>query len=209
MRTATSLTTAIALTSALSNGACNPFEPPCEEAVSLIDLQGWTLVPPERDPFVEGDPNEFFAPPNAPAEEDDRPRLCDESQTQPTQFGADPAFDIDTQLGCNWATLEQPLIEDLREGDDFTLRIFYFSQLNFPAAEAQVVVKLGDDVLADERVPIPTGSGLIGYQIPSPVSATKGERALWHVGNHGDNSWNFLELSTFRPAECPKDEGDT
>lgn len=183
--------------------------PLCEEKVPLVLVdEGWTLLPPEADPFVDGDPTTFFADPESSLSEDPRPRRCTETEVGPNLLGQEPVLDVDTGR-CGWATVSQRLREDVRPDDKLGLRIFYFSQAVFDAAEAHVVVRIGEDDLLDERVPLPTTSGLLGFEETAALSADTGETVLWHVGNHGDNTWNFIELSVLRSVACPADAGSS
>lgn len=182
--------------------ACDtPPDPVCEEIVPLVDAATFAPVPPEQDPFVVGDPAVFFA--DRAVSDDDRPRRCEApAEAGPNTLGAEAVFDVDT-LRCNWATVEQPLLQDIDSADRIRLRIFYFSQLATFLTEGRNVITVGDQTVLDETIELPTDSGILGFDARFPLAGQKGDRVVWHVANHGENSWNFIELSMVRQIPCP------
>jgi hypothetical protein len=128
--------------------------------------------------------------------------LCTADDIQIASFGEDDAVEIDTRFGCGWATVEQPLLAAVEAGDALQVRVFYFSQTTFPEAEAEVAVALGDDIVVREAVAIPSSSGLVAPRVVVDRAVAAGTMARFHVGNHGDNSWNLIELSRVRTAPC-------
>lgn len=173
----------------------------CEEIVPLIDVARFNLIDAADDPFVSGDPAAFFADRSDP--DDQRPRLCETpTEVGPNTLGDEAVFDVDT-FRCSWATLEQPLLQDIEGADRIRVRIFYFSQLATFLTEGRNVLTVGDQVVLDESVALPTESGLLGFEAPLPLSGAQGDRVVWHVANHGENSWNFIELSMVREIPCP------
>jgi hypothetical protein len=153
-----------------------------------VSAPGWTFVEPADDTL-------WPAPADA--------ALCDADDIQVQSFGVDDAIEIDTRFGCGWATVEQPIAVDLVAGDDVQARVFYFSQATFPAAQAEVAIALDGAIVVTERVDIPTGSGLLAPRITLDRDVAAGSRAAFHIGNHGDNSWNLIELARLRQVVCP------
>lgn len=169
---------------------CAPA-PVCETKQPLVDASSWRLVPPADDTL-------WPPPADAP--------LCAPEDVQVASFGDDDAVEIDTRFGCGWATVEQPIALALTAGDAVQVRVFYFSQGTFPAAEAEVAVALGDAVIARQRVPIPSSSGLFAPRVVLEGDVAAGTPARFHVGNHGDNSWNLIELSRIVSGPCAGDD---
>ncbi len=168
--------------------ACDGLNPLCETKTPLIDGEAWQFVPPDEDTM-------FPAPAGA--------ELCDSDAVQRQVVGDAVAVEIDTRFGCGWATVQQPITRDVRAGEMLQVRVFYFSQSAFPEAEAAVKLALDGDVLLDARVTIPTSSGLIAPLIEAPRDVAAGALAHFHVGNHGDNSWNLVEFSAIGQGLCP------
>ncbi len=164
-------------------------EPTCEVKTPIVDPRGWTFVEPADDPL-------WPAPDGA--------ATCTANDIQSQPFGDDEALEIDTRFGCGWATVSQPTLVDLKAGDDVQVRVFYFSQATFPAAEAEVAIALDGEVVSSSLVAIPTASDLIAPRITLARDVPSGSTALFHVGNHGDNSWNLIELSRIGAGPCPE-----
>lgn len=169
--------------------ACEPEAPLCESTASLVDPAAWTFVAPETDalwPAPEGS------------------ATCGPEDVQIQSFGEDDAVEIDTRFGCGWATVEQPTLVDLHAGDEVQVRVFYFSQATFPEAQAEVAIAFDEDIVSTTLVDIPTESDLIAPRVPIERDVPAGSTARFHVGNHGDNSWNLIELSQIFSAPCPE-----
>ncbi len=179
---------ALALSGAL---ACEPA-PLCEVKEAVVVPDGWAFVDPAADAL-------WPAPEGA--------ALCTAEDIQVQNFGVDEAVEVDTRFGCGWATVSQPTLVDLDAGDDVQVRVFYFSQLTFPAAQAEVAIALDGEVVSSTLVDIPSSSGLIAPRLTLTRAVPAGSLAHFHVGNHGDNSWNLIELARISEAECPADAG--
>lgn len=96
---------------------------------------------------------------------------------------------------CNWLTLEQPSLRDIRAGDQVEVRTRH-SALTAPVpGEARMTFVLGDEILLDYSVLIPSD-----FVFPSVTwTATKdypaGTPMLWHVDNHGSNEYMLIEVN--------------
>jgi hypothetical protein len=171
---------------AVTMSAC--VRPQCEIQNDLVAGDAWQFVPPAEDTL-------WPAPDDA--------ELCDDDAIQVQPIGDDLALEIDTRFGCGWATVMQPIAEDVAVGDELQVRIFYFSQTAFPEANAELAIAIGDDVVMRELVPIPASSGLLAPRIVAERDYPRGTPARFHIGNHGDNSWNLVELSRVEVGDCP------
>jgi hypothetical protein len=175
----------VAVAPSLGAGCAPP--PVCSEKEPLVVANAWTFVEPGEDTL-------WPAPEGA--------ALCSADDIQIASFGADDAVEVDTRFGCGWATVSQPLAASLAAGDRVQVRIFYFSQATFPEAQAEVAVALDDDVVVSEKVDIPASSGLVAPVVVVDHDVAAGALAHFHVGNHGDNSWNLIELSRVFDVPC-------
>ena len=154
----------------------------------MVDPAAWAFVPNEQDPL-------WPAPEGA--------ALCSADEIQVQNFGEDQAVEVDTRFGCGWATVEQPIGVDLKKGDELQIRVFYFSQASFPQDTAEVAIAIDGDVVSSTIVDIPTSSDIIKPRVVVDRDIAAGSMALFHIGNHGDNSWNLIELSRIDSAPCP------
>jgi len=110
------------------------------------------------------------------------------------------AFHVRTRL-CAYITAEQPSLHEVRAGDLVKVRLWYFQLTSPQPTEAHVAVQLGDELLIDERIPIPTDSGgLLTARWTASETLPAGMPVRVHVHNHGANEYGLIEVST-GPAE--------
>ena len=62
-------------------------------------------------------------------------------------------------------------------------------------AEAHVAVHLGDEVLIDEIVPIPSPADVLSRTFMADFEAPANTPVVIHLHNHGYNSWRFGEMA--------------
>lgn len=177
---------------ALTGSACTP--PSCPEGpllTSLIDHERWTPVASAEDPFEPAEGAEIFP--------------CEERVMTVEQLGDRTSWSVITGT-CNWATVSQPLPRELHEGDELRVEVFWFSQQDFPGAVATVGLATGDEIVLAHPVPVPGPGSLLDVTIRVPRDVPEGAPLCFHVGNHGTNSWNLLDVSLVeqpvRPEGC-------
>lgn len=104
---------------------------------------------------------------------------------------------------CNWLTLEQPSLRDIRAGDRVEVRAFHFT-LTLPLGEeARLSLVVGDQLAFDERIPIEPsrGSQFLSNTWVAPKDYPKGTPLLFHVDNHGTNEYLLIEVNILGPGE--------
>ena len=97
---------------------------------------------------------------------------------------------------CNWLTLAQTSLRDIRAGDQVEIRMRH-SALTAPVpnGEARMMFIIGDEIALDYSKLIPSD-----FQFPSAVwTAPKdypaGTQVLFHVDNHGSNEYMLIEAN--------------
>jgi hypothetical protein len=100
---------------------------------------------------------------------------------------------------CDWITLEQPLLRDVFEGDEIQIRTFHFPLTAPSGGEARIGLTLGDQMIFDERVPIPSPSGPINGTWIATEDFQAGTPMLYHVDNDGDNTYLLIEANIQEP----------
>jgi len=165
-------------------------------ATSLVEPADWVLVSDEEDPFAGYRPDGD---------------QCSPDGWGPSDFGGEPAFDVDTQL-CDFITVTAPLRADLPQLGLVTVRLWHFDLLaEEDDAEAWLVLAFEDWTLWEERIPIPAESNLVVGQFPVPFSALRGDSVVFHLQNHGSNSYHLLEVSVTErcgPGDASGDGAD-
>lgn len=171
-------------------GGCDAEGPlPTCETVSLVDHEVWEPLPMEMDPFQP-----------APG---DRIYECREGiDTGPEVVNEELQFHVLTGF-CNWATYTQPLEEPLAAGEQLYLKLLVYQQVEFPGVVATVGVAVGEEIVFTDELIVPTAESKF-YDVAVPLSERHeaGEPICFHVGNHGTNSWNIIDLAVQRGDAC-------
>ena len=152
---------------------------PATERTSLVDSNAWQVMSATDDPFG------------------DRPEdaSCPEGAYMPELLSDEPVFSVDTG-GCTYLTAKQRSLRHVVAGETLVVRVWHFALHAGESALAHVAVRVGDMMLLDTTVPIPAAGGLINIEAAAPESIPEGSPVYFHLHNHGDNSWSFVELST-------------
>ncbi len=166
---------------------CSDSEPPdasdprVRERTSLIDLERFELMAAPDDPFDDRPGN---------------PEPCASRAYLTEDLGGERVFSVYTEL-CSYATFMQPTVVPVRRGEFLNLRLWHFALLAPEAAEAHLVVGIdGTGGALDERIAIPAESALMRKSWQAPQDYPAGTPVYFHVHNHGDNEYLFIELST-------------
>jgi hypothetical protein len=152
---------------------------PAAERTSLVDSTAWQVMPAAEDPFS------------------DRPEdaACPDDAYMPEWLAEESVFSVNTG-GCTYLTARQPVLRHVAAGETLVLRVWHFALDAGESAQAHVAVRLGDATLLDTSVAIPSAGGLLRVAQVAPRPISEGTAVYFHLHNHGDNSWSFVELST-------------
>jgi hypothetical protein len=149
------------------------------EALPIVDAPAWQLAAVEHDLFADMRPPEIY---------------CDELRgyyLQETPWST--TFEVNTGW-CNYVTLEQPLLEPLEVGDTVEIRVFHFELTGGPA-EGYLGLGLGEGLVWEERIPIPSASELVTGTFEVTEAAPSGTPIQFHVHNHGSNTWELYSIA--------------
>lgn len=149
------------------------------EAGSIVDHALWEYVPLESDPFKEFAPDEV---------------VCAEGGYKAEGEGQDQILEIDTGI-CNFVTLEQPLPRSLKAGDTLEWSLWHLTLVYLEPAEAYVALTIGDTLLWERTMPIPSPAAAYSEELGVPLDLEAGTPIRVHLHNHGNNSWRFHKLS--------------
>lgn len=153
----------------------------------LVDVDAWVQVERGEDPFWPGLPLRVD---------------CDPLMGMgPAPFGAIDVFEVSTGW-CNWATVEQPLLDDVAAGEMVRPRVWHFELTAPEPAEGYAGVAIEGEILWEYRTPIPAPSALASHGWITETEIPAGTLVQFHVDNHGLNSWNLVEIT----AEAASDE---
>jgi hypothetical protein len=147
---------------------------------SLVAADRWTPVPLEADPYAEHHAGASACPAVAFGVE---------------ELGTDSSFFIDVR-DCAYLTVEQTTLVEVEEGDPMRLRLWHFAlDALRETATATIVMTVAGSTVLDATIPIPSESELLAPAWVAGFDAPAGSRAVFHLRNHGSNSYNLIELS--------------
>ena len=97
---------------------------------------------------------------------------------------------------CNWLTLAQPSLRDIRAGDRVEIRMFH-AVLNAPVpGEARMIFAIGDEIALDYSALIPSVDSQFPAEVwTAPKDYPAGTELLFHVDNHGSNEYMLIEVN--------------
>jgi hypothetical protein len=126
----------------------------------------------------------------------DRPADADCASTgyMPEVLSGELVFSVDTGL-CSYLTATQPSLLAVEPDSTFFVRVWHFALTAPEDSEAHVAIRIGDHDIVNRMVPIPAPGGLLVDSGPIGRSFPAGTPVYFHLHNHGDNSWSFIELS--------------
>ena len=151
-------------------------------AAALVDVAAWA-EDPAADPL----------PAHRPAG----------ATCAPSGWGREgSSLEVETGL-CPYAVFAQPALADLRPGEEVELVLWHKDLVAEEPAEAHVLVSVGDVVLFDRRVPIPSGPEAYTETVTVQGRAAAGDPVVWHLHNHGANSWNLLSVDRRATTTSP------
>ena len=174
--------TSIALLLLLGSLACTddpqqaPICTPNEALTALVENGAWQQLDAAEDPFAEHRPDVFDCPPE-----------------QITLEGS--VLEIDTGT-CNYASLTQPLLTEVQPCDTLQAVITHEALFDVMPAIAHVAILMDGQLVFDEEIPIPSPSGLLTPTWQVPQGAAAGAPVVFHLHNHGVNTWNLLSVNT-------------
>ena len=141
---------------------------------SLADAHAWQPVAPEQDPVPHHRPADVRCPEGAWYVE---------------------AGSLEVETGnCNYAALSQPIPQPVAAGEPIRAVLWHDRLVFEQPAEAHVGLWLDRVLLWETTVPIPAEAHLYEVQVDAPADAEQGAALVFHLHNHGFNSWSLLEV---------------
>jgi hypothetical protein len=170
--------------------ACASFEPgdaadadetetdtatPAGEFAPLIDHELWTTIEADEDPLVDHRPAEI-------------------SCTVAGWFVENESLEINTNY-CNYLAIGQPSLAAVTEGWRIQLGFYHFNLVALEPAIAHLAVLLDGQLLWEQEVEIPGTAMVHNLEFEAPFSAPAGSPLVFHLHNHGQNTWALQSIS--------------
>lgn len=164
--------------------ACSSDEAPSGDSgpsvkLNLVDHEKWELIPEADDPFAalrkpdaKCDPKAFYVE---------------------SELGDTPWIDITTRL-CDFFTVKQATLHDIKKGATLVVAVRHFDLTAPDPGDGYVAVMIGGEKVWDKTVKIPAKDTIIIEELPAPADAPKGTPLVFHLHNHGENSWQLFQI---------------
>jgi len=144
----------------------------------LIRKGGWTVTAAESDPWAA-----------------ERPAVVD---CPDYAIEVEPGgLEIDTG-DCNYATIEQPIRDEIRPGDEIALIFWHNVLVAATEGTAHVALQFGDEMVWEITLPIPSPGRVHTPTLRAETLVPAGTLAYLHLHNHGANTWLFSTLEVRR-----------
>jgi len=145
----------------------------------LVSGSAWRLTSPERDPFVG--------------------RATGRISCGGADFGIEyGGLEVSTAY-CGYITLTQPLLNAVKRGDVIELSAWHSPLVSASPGEGLIALQLAGQTVWQQELSIPAEAKSWEARFESPVSAEAGEPVLFHVSNHGANSYTLYSLTVTQP----------
>jgi hypothetical protein len=158
-------------------------EPDTAEAVPvpIVEAAGWVRLDDAADPYLSERPADL-----APCREEG---VITEAGT----------LEVDTGK-CDWATFTQAALRRVEATDHLEIVGWYGNLIAPEPGEGRLVLRIGDRELWDKRVTIPSNGGFILERVVLDGPIEAGTPLLFHVHNHGANTWNLASIDIAVPG---------
>lgn len=166
---------------------CQPVA--ADQREPLIEHDLWRLAEPGEDPWRAHRPDDVS---------------CDPTGRQPEDFAGTYSFGIDTAL-CPYTTILQETATDLCPGEEVLVWLWRFALTGPEGANAHIAAQIGDEPLFEDIIPIPATSGLKVETYAAKRFHPAGTPITFHIRNHGNNTYQLLELSRCQADTCRPD----
>ncbi len=153
-----------------------------EPVPPMVSPSLWNFVSAEDDPLQAHRPDEVDCPTDAVKTE-----LLD----------GDLSYAVDMEQ-CNYLAVSQSSLVGAEAGDILQARIWHFSLTPPPGEEsgmAHIAILFDGDIAWQSNVEIPADGQLLTPRWEASEDYPVGTEVIWHLHNHGDNQWNFIDLA--------------
>jgi hypothetical protein len=103
-------------------------------------------------------------------------------------------IEIDTNF-CNYLALRQDSLAPITEGAKVRLGFYHFDLVAPEEALAHLAVLVDGQLLHEQEIAIPGKAMVYALEFEAPFSAPAGAELVFHLHNHGQNTWALQDLS--------------
>ena len=95
---------------------------------------------------------------------------------------------------CNYLAVTQPSLLALEEGQPMQVIFYHFDLLAPEPALGHVAILVDGQVVWEKEIEIPGDANVFVEEFASPVTAELGSPVVFHLHNHGQNTWRLQDL---------------
>jgi hypothetical protein len=103
-------------------------------------------------------------------------------------------LEVDTNY-CNYLALRQPALVPIEQGRGVQLGLYHFNLTAPEPAVAHVAVLVDGQILWEAEIDIPGSAAVHRHEFAAPFSAPAGAEVVFHLHNHGQNTWALEGIS--------------
>ena len=103
---------------------------------------------------------------------------------------------------CHYLAAGQPLLRDVPDGAPIAVQRWHQPLHADPAAEGHLALAIGGEVIWERTVAIPAPYAVIRDLVAAPRAQLAGETVVFHVHNHGANTWNLGAVFSCPETGC-------
>lgn len=159
----------------------HPVTPESEKTFQpLVGLEDWKPLAPERDPF---------------ASEGELPPECDGSYWRVEE--AQSWLELDT-TECGFITLAAGANAVVEEGQELSLEVSHYDLDAAEPATAELRLRFEDCDVWESSLAIPSAANVYRERFASRCPIAQGGQVMFHVHNHGQNTYQLRSLNVLR-----------
>ncbi|MEL6544427.1 MAG: hypothetical protein AAFQ82_07360 [Myxococcota bacterium] len=140
----------------------------------LVVASGWRAAELSQDRLSGHQPEQVFCPDSGWREEDG-------------------SLEVNTGQ-CNYLSVEQKLMVGAVRGEMIVVNLWHQPLHADSLGRAHVALLLSDGVLWEREAVIPGPGAVWRDELPAPRDLRAGESLVFHLHNHGANSWNLGDV---------------
>lgn len=145
------------------------------EFESLIDQTLWVQIDAQADPLADHRPAEL--------------------QCSAAGWYLElESLEVNTNY-CNYLALHQPSLAPIQEGRGIRLGFYHFNLTAVGPGSAHIAMLVDGALLWEQDIEIPGTAAVYSLEFPAPLSAPAGADIVFHLHNHGQNTWVLQGLS--------------
>jgi hypothetical protein len=142
---------------------------------ALVTASAWAFASDDDDPFAH--------------------HRAEDASCSAVGWGVEAgSLEVDTGA-CRYLVVEQPLLRGVAEGNPVEVTLWHQSLHADEDAVGHAALAVGGTLLWEREVNIPSPPGIYTDEVLAPRALAAGESVVFHLHNHGANTWNLASVA--------------